>query len=616
MPRRTRWIMAALMAAVSGAAGVVLLRRRGAASTPEGTATAPEPISTGATSAGTGKEGTVEHAAALPSPTIRGWRIEVVVVMALAGLVCLILAQQSMLQSRWPVTPLALYLAGIPLLLPLVRQAEDARRAKTAQTRPKEHSSGHSSPAIQLGKIQGKATNSPSPYWIAGVFFLLAAALAGRLNPSSPLFGIGWLLGTACFITAGLRLNRTIWAAIWTDARKIFNRIEIIGILAAMAMAVMIQTTTPAPQTQLPSHDAALQSSSLLTETTGPLYRLIERSTADLFGLQQISGIFAVLIVPVVYLLGRRFDGWQAGALAAGLASVSGWTLALGKSGEVFPALAVSGGLVLLTILAVKNSRRAWGVSGVMIGVAALISPLAIGLSVLLPAAAVIEGMSTSSGHSIRARGGAVLRALSRFILPVVIGTAVALPVWVLPRTPVPILQTDYETGLNRAVLFVESGASAALMFNLTGDPSPVHGLVDRPVFGPVLAAAFVTGMIGLAARLGQAEGKPAQLLLIGLAAALIPSALLIDPPYRYPDLQRAAAALPIGTVIAGYGLAQILKVVQERLGFTGLALAAAPLAVALALTAGDAIQHYRNAALPAYEQAAFTYLQLAQPPH
>jgi hypothetical protein len=36
---------------------------------------------------------------------------------------------------------------------------------------------------------------------------------------------------------------------------------------------------------------------------------------------------------------------------------------------------------------------------------------------------------------------------------------------------------------------------------------------------------------------------------------------------------------------------------------------------VALALTAGDAIQHYRDKALPAYEQAAFTYLQLAQPP-
>ncbi|MBL8152891.1 MAG: hypothetical protein JNM70_01805, partial [Anaerolineae bacterium] len=398
-------------------------------------------------------------------------------------------------------------------------------------------------------------------------------------------------------------------------ARGSLNRIEVGVLVAAMALAALLQWIAPVPQTRLPSHDVALNDSALLTETTGPLYFLVERTAADLFGLQRISGVLAVLIVPVAYLLGRRFDGWQTGALAAGLVSVSGWTLALGKSGEVFPALAAMGGLVLLTILPTRDSRRMWGVSGVMMGLAALVSPLAIGLSLLLPLTAVVDGMHESSGLKIRQRGATILRALSRAILPVVIGAAVALPIWVLPRTAVPTLQTDYETGLNRGVLFVESGASAALMFNLTGDPNPLHGLVDRPVFGPVLAAAFVIGMMALAARLGGHERESAQVLLIGLAVALIPSALLIDAPYRYPDLQRAAMALPIGAVIAGYGLAQILKLVQARLGMAGLALAAAPLAVALALTAGDAIQHYQDKALPAYEQAAFTYLQLAQPP-
>lgn len=615
MPRRTGWIMAALTAAASGVVGAVLLRRRAPVPTSEGTMPDTQPVPTGAPTA---DAETMEAAqpirTALPYAN-RGWRIEVILVMALAGLVCLILAQQSMLQSRWPVTPLVLYLVGLPLLLPLVGRTGENAGVDNQQPGSEELVSGRRSSSPPTNAVQGKAERSLSPFWIAGGFFLVVAAVVGRLSPGSLLFGAGWLLGAGCFIIAGLRLDSGVWAEGWTAARRSFNRIEVVGLVAAMALTALLQVIAPAPQTRLPSHDVALNGSALLTETTGPLYQLVEPSAADLFGLQRLSGLFVVLIVPAVYLLGRRFDGWQTGALAAGLVSVSGWTLALGKSGEVFPALAAASGFALLTILPWRDSRRAWGVSGVIIGIAVLISPLAMGLSLLLPLAGVIEGVNESSGRGIRERGTAILRGLSRAMLPVVIGAAVALPTWVLPRTPVPSLETDYETGLNRAVLFVESGASAALMFNLTGDPNPLHGLVDRPVFGPVLAAAFVTGMMALAARLGRPERETAQLLLIGLAVALIPSALLIDPPYRYPDLQRAAAALPIGAVIAGYGLALILKLIQARLGAAGLALAAAPLAVALALTAGDAIQHYQDKALPAYEQAAFTYLQLAQPP-
>jgi hypothetical protein len=539
----------------------------------------------------------------LPSVTW-GWRIEVTLVMALAGLMCLILAQQSILQSRWPVTPLALYLVGIPLLLPLAVWAGDQRVERSLLPQ------GNSG-----SDVQKPAGRSLSPYWIAGVFFLLVAVVMGLPSPGSVLFGAAWLLGVGCFLIAGLGLNGGAWAQGWTAARRSLNRIEVGGLVATMVLAALLHWVAPGPQTRLPSHDVALNGSSLVTETTGPLYSLVARGATDLSGLQRISGILAVLIIPVTYLLGRRLDGWQTGALAAGLVSVSGWTLALGKSGEAFPALAVMGGLVILSILPTPRSQRAWGVSGVIIGIAALVSPLAVGLSLLLPLAAVVSGMNDSSAQSLGGRGAAMLRALSQTVLPVVIGAAVALPIWVLPRTAVPTLQTDYETGLNRGVLLVESGASAVLMFNLTGDPNPLHGLADRPAFGPVLAAAFIVGMTVLAAQWGSPNRKLAQLILIGLAVALIPSALLIEPPYRYPDLQRAAAALPVGAVIAGYGLAQILKLIQARLGVAGLALAAAPLAVALALTAGDAIQHYTDKGLPGYEQAAFSYWQLAQPP-
>ncbi|MBL8156044.1 MAG: hypothetical protein JNM70_17830, partial [Anaerolineae bacterium] len=202
MPRRIGWIMAALMAAVSGVIGAVLLRRRPAAPIANGTLAETQPIPTGAPMAETKKTEQAQPAA-LPSPT-RAWRIETILVMALAGLACLIVAQQSMLQSRWPVTPLALYLVGISLLLPLMGWVGDQR----AESSPLRQGNSGSD-------VQKPAGIGLSPYWIAGTFFLIVAALMGLLSPGSLLFGAGWLLGAGCFIMAGLRLNGRAMAQGW-----------------------------------------------------------------------------------------------------------------------------------------------------------------------------------------------------------------------------------------------------------------------------------------------------------------------------------------------------------------------------------------------------------------
>jgi hypothetical protein len=143
-------------------------------------------------------------------------------------------------------------------------------------------------------------------------------------------------------------------------------------------------------------------------------------------------------------------------------------------------------------------------------------------------------------------------------------------------------------------------------MFNLTGDSSPFHGIVNRPVFSPVLSASFVVGILVWIWRVQRSRRWLDSFVLAALVVALLPSALSYTP-----DVQRAALALPIGMTIAACGGDFLARLLIGRWGRAGLGVVAALYVAALVAIAVDAHQHYVTVFLPTYEQAAQAYRQM-----
>lgn len=258
------------------------------------------------------------------------------------------------------------------------------------------------------------------------------------------------------------------------------------------------------------------------------------------------SSIGAVLLVPVVYILGYTHLGTQVGLIAAGFAAVNGWALALGHTPNPYIWLAVVFGLYLVAIheAYVDRAKTVWLVVLFLAGL------LAITIFI------VVNQSPTDS-----------------------------------PNVPG-----------NPQYTFTEALFNSLLMFNLTSDPNPLHGIVNRPAFSPILAASFLIGLMGLAWRLNARRKWLDTFLLLGLIIGLLPSAFLLTPPVRYPDIQQAAMALPVALVIAAFGLSLCIQLLTDRLGKVGVLLATALIIVALTLILSDARFHYINVFLPTYE--------------
>lgn len=269
---------------------------------------------------------------------------------------------------------------------------------------------------------------------------------------------------------------------------------------------------------------------------------------------QVLSALIGVLIVPAIYVMGTVFADSQVGLIAAGFAAVSGWTLALSKAEPKYVVLAVISAVSLVALEYIRRMRRN------------LI--YALGLAIFL---------------------GAII-VLARVMTPTVI-----------PDPP-----RQEQIPANPQLLLSEGLFTSLLMFNLTSDPNPLHGIVNRPVFSPILSALFVVGLLTLAWHVYVCRRRVDIFLLVALVITLLPSALQFSLPVRYPDLQRGAMALPVAMVIASLGVSSLIQPLVARLDRVGAVIALALLIAALILIAVDANRHYTNVFLPIYEQGAY----------
>jgi 4-amino-4-deoxy-L-arabinose transferase-like glycosyltransferase len=316
-------------------------------------------------------------------------------------------------------------------------------------------------------------------------------------------------------------------------------------------------------------------------------------------GSNTLNVFLVALMIVVIYGVGWVYGDAWVGLIAAGFVATSGWTLALSKSDPVYVAASAISGLYLIILYNVRRTEKriTYLAAGASIGVGGLMFQPFIYMALLLPLLLLLK--SLDERPTTRKLGAMLLNLVLAYIVTIVF----LLPGIVAPQS----VQADVPPDIiaNPQLTVSEGLFTSLLMFNLASDPNPLHGIVDRPVFPPVLAAAFIVGLLALAWRLNDRRRWSDAFLLCALVVGLLPTVLLLDLPVSYPDLRAAAPALPIAVVIAALGASMLIRLLVLRMGKTGFIIAAGLLIVALSAVVFDARQHYINKFWPAYGRSA-----------
>ncbi|NWF69897.1 MAG: hypothetical protein HXY40_12500 [Chloroflexi bacterium] len=576
----------------------------------------------------------------------------------LAGLACLTLGQGLLLDSRLPFAPLLLYAVGTALLLPLLNHG--------AKYPARESHEG--------GLIEFLPARDRGLYAAGALFFGVIGGLAAQLGRPSLLLVAMWLLCTlatlALFVRVRLHVSEKALGRFWPEA---------LALAALPFVLALLLRATYAPEIGLVEHYARAEAIAALQSGQTPaqypaspflltLETMAAGRTLEMADFVRVSAAAALALVALVSMLGAALAGRWAGLAGAALAASSGWTLALAKAGTEHALLALCAALYLLALWAADGAERRktystglWALVGVCLGQGWLISPDFGWLALLLPARAALHLLDErplwwkNALQTLRRLYGwrGMQRALVWFATPLLL-PAVLLDAWrraqrglpgmvvaallalivLLPFVllapdfgwlPQAHVATDYEARSGQPPLYasLDSLASSALLFYLTRDPSPLHGLLNRPALLPLVTALLTAGLLLWALRWtqrdtrGDGDQQAARvekgrtlLPLLALAMCLLPGALRLEVPASAPDVLAAGLALPLVFVLVGMGAAALAGHLRALLGRLGMLLALLLLAGGVLWSALDAQRHYNDVALPAYEQSAQVYEQ------
>jgi len=383
-------------------------------------------------------------------------------------------------------------------------------------------------------------------------------------------------------------------------------------LLALMITAIALQVLTPAPAA-LPEQRARVEAPTIVPENSdiGPLYHAVETLFLTVSGfsvtnLRYLSILFALLTIPAVYAFARAIDSQVTGYYATGFAAVCGWMLALSRSLDVYSALALMSALYLTALYrAIRSGRRSsYAVAGLLLGVGWLVTPLFFYMSLIVPLAALFVWLDKRATRR---------DALTNAAIALLIASVIVLPFALTRGSLLPTMPSGtLSPPLSPLWTTLDALANSLLMFNLTSDPSPLHGLVNRPAFAPTMAALFLIGVFAWAWRLHGGKRWLDALLPCALLIALLPSAVNIAPPISYPNVYRAAAAFPIGLALVAISVSLLAKVWTARYTRLSRAVFAGVFIYLLIATATDAQHHYISDFIPAYQRAAPVYNELS----
>lgn len=370
-----------------------------------------------------------------------------------------------------------------------------------------------------------------------------------------------------------------------------------------------------------------------------PVYIYLAAIGVGLFGRTPLgvrlpAAVLGTLTIPAAYALGRALFGRRIGLLAAVVLAFSFWPLALSRVG--FRAVSLPLGLALAAAAGWRGfARRRLGwilLSGALYGLTfytylpVRFTPVALIAFVLYSwigrRRAIRGGRPTAGRPRINSRAettrpsedgclepapariwlrGAMIwwAASAAVVIAPLVAYALANPGIVLARAEqVSVFAPGVNQGDPLGTLTRQSLAGLGMFF-WRGDAIGRHNLPGRPVFDPLMGAAFLLGVIAclqalLRSRRESQSGvwppRAAAFALIWLGAMLLPTVLAADAPH----FLRAVGVLPMACVIPAVGLDSVMGWFARRgRSAVGLALAGLTMTASLAWTARDYFWRY-----------------------
>lgn len=293
-----------------------------------------------------------------------------------------------------------------------------------------------------------------------------------------------------------------------------------------------------------------------------PLFIYLLAASVTAFGRTPLAvrfpaAVLGTLDIVAAYALGRALFGRRVGLMAAALTAGCLWALALSRIGLRATTLPPLAALMLACAAYGWQTRRRWliALAGALCGLcfytylAARLIPLPlIAFGIFWYSARAVRGAMRGAMRGEKPGGPAVglARDLSAFIVPAALVVA-PLALYALSEPQIYLGRVEqvsiFGAGLapGAATLLNNLGAVVG-MFAWQGDLNARHNVPGRPVFDPVLGAAFYAGVALALYRAWKRRDGATALALLWTGALLIPTVLSQDAPH----FLRAIGVLPM----------------------------------------------------------------------
>ncbi len=308
--------------------------------------------------------------------------------------------------------------------------------------------------------------------------------------------------------------------------------------------------------------------------------------TANLFGtgwtfltLKLVSAFWAMLLLPVIVLLGRELVDWETGLWAAGLLAISWWHTVLARL-----ALRISLTPLVFTLVVIclirgirTGLRRAWIWAGLWMGVgvysyqAMRLVPLVAMAACLITLAGFVFPLLLQKNRPHDILRTKALNTAARQVLNLTAAGIIAVVMFVpMLRVWVDFPQQLWNRVINRttnneaeiqgnaAIVLADNYYDAVRMYNFEGDQAWISSVPGQPALDLVTGALLIFGISVWLVRLWLRRDPADWFVLAAILLMLLPSALAIAFPTENPSTTRASGTLPLVIVLAAWPLSII----------------------------------------------------------
>ena len=473
----------------------------------------------------------------------------------------------------------------------------------------------------------------PAYHWTSGTLLqrsilvavgVLTSALAWSLNADNQFTGPGFLAWVTSIAAWGFALASPDWSLrrAWAGARRFRPRGNW-TLLALAAILVLggifrLQNLDATPTEMTSDHVEKLLDSQRVANgetnvffannggrepTQMYLMALLTRLPGvemDFTALKLLSGLEGLLLLPLIFWLGREIVGREdrrlgnlVGLAAAALVAASYWHTALSRLGLriVLTTLVATALLVFLSRAMRWNHRADYLKAGLVLGFG-----LYMYQAVRMLPVVVLVGIGLAflfRARTLRERGRYVMNLGALVLMSAVIFVPMFRYTYEHPeefwrRTTGRLLgdeiieTTDEEGNIVRrdaslqerieafgenVPILLSNVRNALLMFNWKGDVAWINGAPNQPEMDPLSGALLVVGLAAWVGLMFRRRDTVYWLVPLMALIMLLPSALSVAYPIENPSATRTSGALPVVYLMAALPLALVGRSLVRLLG-------------------------------------------------